>query len=150
MNDQVIDDLSGRTDNSRQLSEKAITSLSKTVGWIKFAAILGFISVAFSVILLIVRLGITSQTAYTLGSSIGGSFISIISNLIGVFTSYYLLMYAGKLKQYTLAGHSSDLRMAFYNQKIYYTIMGILCIVYIGIMLLGLIAALLFLPTLHR
>jgi hypothetical protein len=150
MNDQVIDDLSGRTDTSRQLSQKATASLAKTAGWIKFAAILGFVSVAFSFIILAVQIGNASGTAYSLGTSLGRGLVSIISNTIGVFTSYYLLMYANKLKQYTQGGRSSDLRLAFHNQKIYYTIMGVLCIVYIGIMILGLIAALILIPSMHR
>jgi hypothetical protein len=152
MTDQVIDDLSRRIETTGQLSARSNKILSGSTGWIKFAAMIGFVSVGFSVLMMIYKFGNPALPAGAFGqiSKMTSTLVSVISNSIGLVTSIVLLRYANKLKVYTDGGRSSDLREAFSKQKTYYLIVGILLIFYLSIVVLAIACIPLIMSLMHK
>jgi lysylphosphatidylglycerol synthetase-like protein (DUF2156 family) len=142
----VIDDLSLREGTSQQLSQKAINSLARTAGWIKLAAVLGFSLVLLSLGMMLFNLNTLSRFNSSLDYSHA---ITLISSLVGLVSSWFLLSYANKLKLFVADRRAFDLRQAFYNQKIYYTINGVLIIIYLSLFVIALCALPFILPKFH-
>jgi hypothetical protein len=146
--EDIIDELSIGNEQNQALSEKAISTLESTAGWIRFSAIAGYISTIYSILKNYVgNSPITQlQTTNNLGKYTG----HLITNLslvlqvlawglaiIGLSSSTFLLLYAVKLSHYARYRHMPDLAHAFRNQRLYYALTGILLTSVIALFLLG-------------
>jgi len=123
---------------SEDLTHEAKVALLGTRPWMMFMVILGFVYVAFMVIVTII--------GFSMGDGSGAS------NLFGVAISGYLywLLFktAQKIKQFSLDSSPNTLEEALLNYRNYWLVTGILILIVLAIMALalviGLIAAIAF------
>jgi hypothetical protein len=141
--EQIIDELSIGQHEVKKLSEKADDTLWSSSGWIKFVAIVGLI---ISLISLGVKvIGIANTPSYFLtGYALTTRLVSFLSPLLGFLMAYFSLMYGIHLGRYGLNRNSRDLRLAFRNQRIYFTIVGVLFIFYLLVIVVAIVAGNLF------
>jgi len=142
--EQIIDDLSVNTVKASELSEKANTLLAETAPWIRFCALAGYATTAIGLYInssgdhirqIYNRFGITLPA----GGSPTSPVFAFIAGAIGIVTATFLLLYSIKLTRYSNTRNADDLFDAFKNQRIYYTISGVLCIIYLAVIVLAVI-----------
>jgi hypothetical protein len=133
-----------------QLDHEATGYLGETARWAKFFAILGFIFCG--IVALCAISGKTSFTnsfhspdetsiTYTYSNSIFASIIFFIMAVIYFFPSLYMFRYASKMKTALKNNDQLLLNQSLRNLKSWFRFTGILIIVSIGLMLLGVILA---------
>jgi hypothetical protein len=138
--EEIIDELALNGEQTDVLSEKAIATLTSTAPWVKFSAIMGYVVSAGGLVLNISTGSIYRSMGYNFSTGTSPNMIfAVIICGIGILTSTYLLLYALKLVEFGKSHNPQDLYEAFKNQRIYYTITGILCIIYLCVITLGLI-----------
>jgi hypothetical protein len=138
--EEIIDELALGGVQSDVLSAKAVATLTSTAPWIKFSAIMGYVVSVGGLVLNVSTGSAYRSMGYNFGSGASPNMIfSVIVCGIAIVTSTYLLLYALKLEQFGKSNIQRDLYEAFKNQRIYYTITGVLCIIYLAVLTLGLI-----------
>lgn len=118
------------------LSEATKQKITISATWARYAAILSFVSVGISALQLIV--GILKDNSSVLGSL----FSFLISTVISIVLAISLLNYS---KHTTNSLNQNDNARLFHglNQlKIYFTIMGVLFIIVLGLLALGVLIGL--------
>ena len=128
------------------LTQLAITHLQKAAPWIKFLSILGFIGsgvlILVAVALFYIPFPFPGQ--FPMGPGLGPiSTIYFVMAIVTFFPSYYLLKYSNKLSKtkYT-EDVGATLENAFLWQKRYWIFIGIVMIVYFGVIVVMISGAL--------
>ncbi|HEX9512801.1 MAG TPA: DUF5362 family protein [Puia sp.] len=130
-----------------QVDHNASAYLGETARWAKFLAILGFIC---SGILVLVALFAGSFIA-TLAGGMGGasylggmiSFVYIVIALVMFFPNLYLFNFASRMQVALRSNDQEQLTRSFGSLKSCYRFIGILMIIYLGLILLFFIFGLL-------
>ena len=142
-------------DNDLRIDEVAISNLNETAKWAKFLAVVGFVLTGL-IILVAIFAGSILSTLSRSGEAPGmiamSSGVLTITYLIvgGIyfFMSLYLYRFASNMQVALSAASQENLNISFHNLKNLYKIMGIITIVYLGIlviaMILGITAAMFF------
>ncbi len=122
------------------------THLKETAMWARF---LGIVGIVVSILLVIIALFAGSFLA-TLGSGmsttapVGAGLISgiyIIIAAIYFVISLFVFRFGVRMKSALRSSDQDVLNGAFHNLKLVYRILGIIMIIYIGLMALGIVAA---------
>ncbi|PKP34821.1 MAG: hypothetical protein CVT98_10550 [Bacteroidetes bacterium HGW-Bacteroidetes-15] len=123
--------------NDVMLSRIAIENLKRTMPWIKFISILGFVLCGLMVLAALAMLiGISSA----MGSvAVFASVLYLLVALLMFYVNKYLFDYANGLKSYFLSKNGVDLDVAFDMQRKFWKLVGIITIVYIGLIVLTMI-----------
>lgn len=119
--------------------------LKETAMWAKFLAVVGFV---VSILLIIVALfagAFLGKLSSTYGSAapISGGLMKVLYLIIAAiyfFMSLYLFRFAVKMKTALGSNDQENLNGSFLNLKMVYRILGIIMIIYIGLLALGIIA----------
>ena len=150
-----MDNINSSTEN--QITENLLIPneilplISETSKWTKFLAILGFIGVAFMVILGIfsgsIMSAIPGQEMNQLASSFGFVYalFYLITAVLYVFPSLYLLRFSNNMKTALISKSYTNINDALANLKSFFKFWGILSIILIGFYLVvGLVTLLTF------
>lgn len=127
---------------SIQLTKKAIEALRESAKWSYFLAILGFIGIAFMVLMGIFMGSVMSMMPDQPGMEAFGaikgfmSLIYIIMALLYFFPVYYFFKYASGTKQALDTDNSEQLEEALVNLKSHHKFLGIMAIVIISLYIL--------------
>lgn len=103
--------------------------ITRTTGWMKFLAVMGFIGSGF---LVLGSFAVMSQP-YT------GPYLFLgylIVGVIGFFPALYLLQYANLLSDFVQNRDAGALEMAFEKQRSMYVFIGIITIIYIALIII--------------
>lgn len=123
--------------NNMMLSQQAIDNLKKTIPWMKYFSILGFVLCGLMVLAALVMLiGISSVMGAL--TAFAGVFYLLIA-LLMFFVNKYLFDYANGLKTYLHSKNVVDLDVAFDMQRKFWKLIGIISIVYIGLIVLAML-----------
>ncbi len=132
-----------------RLNETSIGFLRETAKWAYFLSIMGFIGIAF-IVLMAFFMGSIMGSVGAIGgdTEIGmmGGFITVIYLLIAVlyfFPVLYLFKFASRMKHAVHSNNTDVMTSAFENLKSHYKFMGILTIVMISIYILVILFAIL-------
>ena len=130
-----------KTDSDAILSRFAIETLNKTVPWIKFLSIMGFILCGFMVIFALVLLLSGGIYGKTYGAGMGSSvfLVYLVLAIVIYFPNSYLYHYAGNLRKFFNSKDASTLETAFKLQKQYWMFMGVLVIIYLSFFAIAMI-----------
>ena len=128
------------------LSPMAISYLQSAAPWIKFLSILGFIGSGIIVLvaasLFFIPIPFPGQVPVE-SIFVPISIVYLVIALITFFPSYYLLKYSNRLSGIRYAEDANAaLENAFLWQKKYWMFIGIIMIVYIGIVIIAITGAL--------
>jgi hypothetical protein len=140
------------------LTETMLIYLKQASPWIRFVAVLGFISAgltALSGIFFFALIPLTSQSwehvssfgsFSVLGASFAGGMVLlfIAGAAVIFFPSLYMYRFGEKIRSYLRTGTEQDLEQAFKNNKSLWKFFGIACIVYMAflpVMIIGAIIA---------
>ncbi|HPF93262.1 MAG TPA: hypothetical protein PLV65_04975 [Tenuifilaceae bacterium] len=120
-----------------KLSQMAVENLKRTIPWMRFLSIVGFVFCGFMVLVALLLL-------FGLGSAMAGvgKFAGIAYLLIALLMFYiykYLFGYANGLKASFESNSSVELDAAFDMQRKFWKILGIVAIVYVALIALALI-----------
>ncbi|KGO95165.1 DUF5362 family protein [Flavobacterium subsaxonicum] len=131
-----------------QLTPQAQAFLKETAKWATFLAIVGFLCVAFGIMLGIFYVamastifagpGMPTQMQYV-GPALGAVFI--IGSLITIFPIIYLLQFASKTKAALSENNTEKLTGALSSLKSHYKFVGIFTIIVIALYIFAIIAA---------
>jgi len=136
-----MENLPETRDPEIKFSQFAIENLLTSASWMKFIAIIGFISVGLLVIMgfgmLISGSPIRSPNPSALGGL--GLFLYLLFAVATVFPSYYLFQAAGNLKQFAGSNDPLVLEKAFDLQKKYWRLIGIYMIIGFSISILSIL-----------
>lgn len=136
--------------NELRIDEFAQIQLTETAKWAKFLAILGFIG---SVLIVLIAFAIPSMLGGPSNLAIETTefgfvftIIYLIAGALYFFISLYLYRFAVGILRALASTSQDELNIAFKNHKMVYKSVGIITIVYLGIMfllfILGFIGAL--------
>ncbi|MEJ7626297.1 MAG: hypothetical protein WKF35_05510 [Ferruginibacter sp.] len=121
------------------------THLKETAMWAKFLAIVGFVlSIGLAIVAFFIGtiLGNLSPE-YAAGAAMGSVMITVVYLFIAAvyfFMSLFLFRFAVKMKTALLSNDQQNLNASLFNLKIVYRMLGIIMVVYLGLIALGLIA----------
>lgn len=131
-----VRDVSGGTG---MVSDRIITALRKTRPWVLLFAILGFISVAFTLFgalgiilgggFLSSQEGMPSEMGGAMGGLIGMGIMMLVMAAIYFFISLYLLRYASAIKRAVTNLNSSDIEAALEAQASFWKLAGIMVLI---------------------
>ncbi|MFI5149052.1 MAG: hypothetical protein ACHQRM_04915 [Bacteroidia bacterium] len=124
------DGFSVRPDQNKTISVLGTDYLNRTVPWLRAIAIIGFVLGLYSLGKSLVTWDAMERVA-SIYPIPGIQYFSPAAAILGLISSYFLLMYAQKLGTFGREGGNLNLRKAFTNQKVYYIWNGILAILYI-------------------
>lgn len=112
--------------------------LQRTQPWVRFMAILGFMTVG---LMLIAAAGVgTVGVATENPQMVVVMFVYPLMALAYVFPSYYLLQYANRLRDFTARGEERQLEAALDAQRAFWKFVGILTIAGIVLTLMMFVA----------
>jgi len=123
-----------------KVTNQMISYLRSTKPWTKFLSVLGFIMVAFSVLiglLFMIGRNLFPQGAPTFFVSI----MYMLFSLIYLFPSIYLFKYSSSISRFLNTGREIDMEYALSYQKSFWKFVGIVSLIAIIIAVLGIIAA---------
>lgn len=123
------------------LSEASSAAIQASTVWARYAGILTIANLGLSLIQLI--LGFFKPNPAIFGSMI--SFI--LSAVISLVMALNLLNYAKHARNGIQHGNSTSLYQALYHLKVYFTVMGVLFLIALGLMLLGILIGLIAMIT---
>lgn len=129
----------------------ASAHLKETAMWARFLAIVGLVLSILIGILALFAGSILAGMSREFGNStadaaIGSGIVTIIYLLVAAlyfFISLYLFRFAGRMKLALLTTDQENFQSSLHNLKLVYRIMGIIMIVYLGILALVLIGGVL-------
>jgi hypothetical protein len=124
-------------ENATLVNEQSRERLLKSAQWSRYLAIISFVGLALSIIQTVVGIVVGQDGA---ASGIIGL---VISGVITFIMASNLMNYSKLTKLSMETGDGAQLSQAFYHMKIYFTIMGVLCIIMISLLVLGILIALL-------
>jgi hypothetical protein len=119
-----------------------INALRATKPWTKLLAVLGFISVAFMVL---VGIGVALFSSLIPGQQgaptavMGGMYIVMAG--VYFFPALYLVKYSSAVERFLKTGLSAEMESALTYQKSFWKFVGILSLIGIGLMIIGMGAA---------
>lgn len=124
-------------ESNRNLSSASREALQKSAVWSRYLAIISIVALGLSVLQTIIGImkGVGSMASSILGLIISGVITFVMANNLLKFSSF--------TKSSLDTGDSSQLNEGFYHLKIYFTIMGVLCIIILSLGALGLLIGLL-------
>jgi len=125
-----------------KVTNQMISYLRSTKPWTKFLSVLGFIMVAFSVLI-----GLVFMIGRNLFPQLNGAPTFIVGimymlfSLIYLFPSIYLFKYSSSISRFLNTGREIDMESALSHQKSFWKFVGIVSLIAIIIAVLGIIAA---------
>jgi hypothetical protein len=128
-----------------QIDTASHAYLAETAKWANFLSIVGFVLSALLAILAVFAGSAISNLGSMYGNGspmIGAGAITVIYLLIAIlyfFMSLYLNRFASKMKTALYSNDQDSLSNSFLNLKSLYKLMGILTLIYLGLLVLGLI-----------
>lgn len=124
-------------ESNRNLSSASREALQKSAVWSRYLAIISIVTLGLSVLQTVIGLmkGVGSMASSILGLIISGVITFVMANNLLKFSSF--------TKSSMDTGDASQLNEGFYHLKIYFTIMGVLCIIILSLGVLGLLIGLL-------
>ncbi|HXC03730.1 MAG TPA: DUF5362 family protein [Bacteroidia bacterium] len=128
--ENTIDDFSIRPDNSKSLSTRGTALLTSAAPWVKWAAIIGFVSGLMSLGKAIYALQ-NPVVLRTVSPLPGIQYLNLITPLLSMLTAYFLFQYAQKLSAFSKESTNGNLKEAFAKQKTYFIWSGIMTILLI-------------------
>jgi len=130
--------------NLPTVPEAVIEPLRKTKPWVRFLSILGFIGVAF-IVVMSVAVMFMSSTIPAESSPFSFSFLAMIPHLIMsalyFFPALFLFRYASSINSLVNGGGLNNLQDALEHQKSFWRFVGMLALVGIVIGSIGIVAA---------
>ncbi|MBL7765185.1 MAG: hypothetical protein JNJ58_03755 [Chitinophagaceae bacterium] len=123
------------------LSEASSAAIKASTQWAKYAGVLTIVNLGLSFLQLI--LGFFKSNPGLFGSMI--SFL--LSAVISLVMAINLLNYAKHARYGIQNGNSTSLYQALYHLKVYFTVMGVLFLIALGLMLLGILIGLITMIT---
>jgi len=136
----AVNPLSGRV-----LTENMLFYLRGTSPWLRFIGIVGFICLGLMLVGVITLIAGVGSLGDSLG--MGGSFSSVIFVIylpvlvIMFFLVFFIYRFGRRIQTYLHTGDSADLEDAFKNNKSYWTLAGVLCIIWLSIIALALVVS---------
>lgn len=150
-----MEEITTTEETKMYLTENSKSFLKETAKWAYFLSILGFIGIAFIVLIalfmgtLFTKLSSLGGGAATLGA-IGGGFITVIYLVIAViyfFPVYYLYQFSSKARVAFAINHNEQLNASFEYLKSHYKFLGIFALItltlYVLIFIFGIIGVIL-------
>lgn len=135
-------------DNDLRIDEISARSLSETAKWAKLLSVVGFVLTGLIVLVAIFAGSILATLSRTTDNPeitlISTGVLSVTYLIIGAvyfFMSLYLFRFATNMKTALSTVSQENLNASFHNLKNVYKIMGIITIIYLGIMALALLIA---------
>jgi hypothetical protein len=119
------------SDKNGTVSDGALELLRRTIPWMKFVAIMGFIASGAYVIRALVEGG----NAYRGGGAVIAA--GLITGVLIFFPNLFLFQYASNLSYFVDSRQPFDLEMAFARQRTLYLYTGILFIVVIALVIIA-------------
>jgi hypothetical protein len=125
-----------------QIDEQGQTHLKETAMWAKFIAIVGIILsvflcfAAFFMGALLSRFSTNPYGRSGSAAALSAGFITVFYLIIAVvffFISLYLYRFATKMKQALQTADQLSLNQSFQNIKVYFRILGIITVLYVGL-----------------
>jgi len=117
--------------------------LKETAKWAKFLGIVGFVVSAILVIIALFSSALLSSLPNFNGATpVSAGLISVLYLFIAViyfFMSLYLFRFAVKMQRALTSNDQESLNGSFLNLKIVYRILGIIMVIYLGLIALGIV-----------
>ena len=125
-----------------QITEQAKSFILETAKWAKFLAIVGFVFIGLMVLGALFMLIAGASLPGMGGAGAGVGILYLLMALLYFFPTYYLLIFANKIKVGISQSIQNDVDTGFENLKSMFKFMGILMIVVLGIYALFIVIAL--------
>lgn len=119
------------------IDEAIVMHLKETAKWSRFLGITGFIFsalIALTAIFVGNKITETNYVLRNLGAVV--TIIYLIVSIIGFFISLYLFRFGSNMKVAIQNTDQEKLNTAFLNLKLYYRMMGIICVIYLFVLAL--------------
>jgi hypothetical protein len=117
-----------------QIPSEAIDALRETKPWVGFMAILGFVGAGFLVIAGLVMVAFGSSLGRKESAPLGLMYLLV--SLIYIAPSLFLRRYSHSIGRLLERGDTHDFIDAMRNQKSFWRTVGILSLVFLGVMVL--------------
>ena len=125
-----------------KITEQAKSFILETAKWAKFLAIVGFVFIGLMVLGAFFMLIAGASLPGMGGAGAGVGILYLLMALLYFFPTYYLLIFANKIKIGLSQSIQNDVDAGFENLKSMFKFMGILMIVVLGIYALFIVFAL--------
>jgi hypothetical protein len=125
-----------------KITQQAKSFILETAKWAKFLAIVGFVFIGLMVIGAFFMLIAGAALPGMGGAGAGVGILYLLMALLYFFPTYYLLIFANKIKVGISQSIQNDVDTGFENLKSMFKFMGILMIVVLGIYALFIVIAL--------
>lgn len=125
------------------ITEPMFLSLRQTKPWVKFMAILGFISIGFVFIAGTINMFVFSKVSSDI-TPIPMVFMGVLNILMGLlyfFPSLFLFRFSSSIGRLLEGGGAVEMEAALANQKSFWKLVGILTIIMFVFAILGIAAA---------
>ncbi len=122
--------------NEAVLTNLAIKNLQGSVPWMKFLSVMGFILTGIMALSSVFMLVFGSSMPTAGGFMLIYGIIYLVLTVIFFFINFYLFRYASNVSGFYFTKDSLQLEKAFKMQKIYWTIKGVLLIVYLALIII--------------
>ena len=134
MEDSLDTNFSSSTEDMR-ISAASKDFLLNASKWANFMAIVGFVMLGLMVIGALFMVGAAaSYSRYGMGLSMGAMAVAyILAAVLYFFPTYYLFLFARKIKDGFERGSEEDITKGFENLKSMFKFVGILTIVVLGL-----------------
>lgn len=125
-----------------KITDQAKSFILETAKWAKFLAIVGFVFIGLMVLGAFFMLIAGASLPGMGGAGAGVGVMYLLMALLYFFPTYYLLIFANKIKVGLTQSSQNDVDSGFENLKSTFKFMGILMIVVLGIYALFIVFAL--------
>lgn len=127
--------------NDIRIDQYAQMQLNETAKWAKFLAILGFIGSVIIALMALFMMGGMMDNAMEGSMGFAGvgallGFIYLVAGAIYFFISLFLYRFATGMQRALSSASQDEMNMALKNHKMVYKVVGIITIVYLGLMAL--------------